>query len=117
LLHAICDALLGAVALGDIGVHFPPSDDRHKGRASSEFLTEVHQLLKAHGWSVGNVDATVIAEAPKLMPRAVEMRAHISQILGVSIDRVSIKATTNEGLGALGKGDGIAAHAVAMVYR
>jgi len=117
LLHAFCDALLGAVALGDIGVHFPPSDDRHKGRASSEFLTEVHQMLKAHGWSVGNVDATVIAEAPKIMPRALEIRTHISQILGVSIDRVSIKATTNEGLGAIGKGDGIAAHAVAMVYR
>ncbi len=117
LLHAICDALLGAVALGDIGVHFPPSDDRHKGRASSEFLTEVNQLLKSLGWSVGNIDATVIAEAPKLMPRAVEMRVHISQILEVSLDKVSIKATTNEGLGAVGKGDGIAAHAVAMVYR
>ena len=117
LLHAICDALLGAVALGDIGVHFPPSDDRHKGRPSSEFLIEVHQLLKEHGWTVGNIDATVIAEAPKLMPRAHEVRTHISQLLDVSIDKVSVKATTNEGLGALGNGDGIAAHAVAMVYR
>jgi 2-C-methyl-D-erythritol 4-phosphate cytidylyltransferase/2-C-methyl-D-erythritol 2,4-cyclodiphosphate synthase len=117
LLHAICDALLGAVALGDIGVHFPPSDDKHKGRASSEFLIEVHQLLKANGWTIGNIDATLIAEAPKLMPRAVEVRTHISQLLDVSIEKVSVKATTNEGLGALGKGDGIAAHAVAMVYR
>jgi 2-C-methyl-D-erythritol 2,4-cyclodiphosphate synthase/2-C-methyl-D-erythritol 4-phosphate cytidylyltransferase len=117
LLHAICDALLGAAALGDIGVHFPPSDDSHKGRASTEFLTEVNQLLRDHGWVIGNIDATVIAEAPKVMPKATEMRAHISGVLNIPVDRVSIKATTNEGLGALGHGDGIAAHAVAMVYR
>jgi 2-C-methyl-D-erythritol 4-phosphate cytidylyltransferase/2-C-methyl-D-erythritol 2,4-cyclodiphosphate synthase len=117
LLHAICDALLGAAALGDIGVHFPPSDDRHKGRASTEFLIEVNQLLQDHGWVVGNIDATVIAEAPKVMPKAIDMRTHISGVLQIPLDRVSIKATTNEGLGALGHGDGIAAHAVAMVYR
>jgi 2-C-methyl-D-erythritol 2,4-cyclodiphosphate synthase len=116
-LHAICDALLGAAALGDIGVHFPPSDDRHKGRASTEFLIEVNQLLQDHGWVVGNIDATVIAEAPKVMPKAIDMRTHISGVLQIPLDRVSIKATTNEGLGALGHGDGIAAHAVAMVYR
>ena len=117
LLHAICDALLGAAALGDIGIHFPPSDDRHKGRASTEFLIEVNQLLQDQGWVIGNIDATVIAEAPKVMPKAIEIRTHISGVLKIPIDKVSIKATTNEGLGALGQGDGIAAHAVATVYR
>jgi 2-C-methyl-D-erythritol 4-phosphate cytidylyltransferase/2-C-methyl-D-erythritol 2,4-cyclodiphosphate synthase len=117
LLHAICDALLGAVSLGDIGVHFPPSDDRHKGRPSSEFLSEVNELLKQNGWMVGNIDATVIAEAPKVMSKAIEIRTHISNVMQIPFDNISIKATTNEGLGALGQGDGIAAHAVAMVYR
>ena len=117
LLHAICDALLGAAALGDIGVHFPPSDERHKGRASTEFLIEVNHLLQDAGWVIGNIDATVIAEAPKIMPKAIEMRTHISGVLKIPLDKVSIKATTNEGLGALGNGDGIAAQAVAMVYR
>ncbi|MFM7187404.1 MAG: 2-C-methyl-D-erythritol 2,4-cyclodiphosphate synthase [Armatimonadota bacterium] len=117
LLHAICDALLGAASLGDIGVHFPPSDDRHKGRPSSEFLSEVNQLLKQRGWIIGNIDATVIAEAPKVMAKAVEMRTHISNVLRIPLESISIKATTNEGLGAIGQGSGIAAHAVAMVYR
>lgn len=117
LLHAICDSLLGAASLGDIGVHFPPSDDAHKGRPSSEFLTEVNHLLKRHGWTVGNIDATVIAEAPKVMAKAVEIRTHISSLLEIPLDNISIKATTNEGLGAIGQGDGIAAHAVATVYR
>ena len=117
LLHAICDALLGAAALGDIGVHFPPSDDKHRGRASSEFLIEVNQLLEDHGWTVGNIDATVIAESPKIMSKAIDIRTHISTLLGLPIEKVSIKATTNEGLGALGHSEGIAAHAIAMVYR
>lgn len=117
LLHAICDALLGAASLGDIGVHFPPTDDRHKGRPSSEFLYEVNELLKQNGWFIGNIDATVIAEAPKVMAKAIEIRTHISRLIQIPLDNISIKATTNEGLGALGQGDGIAAHAVAMVYR
>lgn len=117
LLHAICDALLGATSLGDIGVHFPPSDEKHRDRPSTEFLREVNNLLRQHGWFVGNIDATVIAEAPKIMSRATEMREIIGEILTISIDKVSIKATTNEGLGSLGSGDGIAAHAVTMVYR
>jgi 2-C-methyl-D-erythritol 4-phosphate cytidylyltransferase/2-C-methyl-D-erythritol 2,4-cyclodiphosphate synthase len=117
LLHAICDALLGAASLGDIGVHFPPSDDKHKGRSSSEFLVEVNQLLRDNGWAVGNIDATVIAETPKIMSKAIAIRTHISSLLNVSIDKISIKATTNEGLGALGQMEGIAAHAVAMVHR
>jgi 2-C-methyl-D-erythritol 2,4-cyclodiphosphate synthase/2-C-methyl-D-erythritol 4-phosphate cytidylyltransferase len=117
LLHAICDALLGAASLGDIGVHFPPSDDKHKGRPSSEFLVEVNQLLRDNGWAVGNIDATVIAETPKIMSKALAIRTHISSLLNVSIDKINIKATTNEGLGALGQMEGIAAHAVAMVHR
>lgn len=117
LLHAICDSLLGAASLGDIGVHFPPSDDRHKDRPSSEFLIEVNRLLIENGWMIGNIDATVIAESPKVMSKAIEIRTHISNLIKIPLDNISIKATTNEGLGAIGSGDGIAAHAVATVYR
>lgn len=117
LLHALCDALLGAAALGDIGQHFPPSDPRHKDRSSREFLQEVAALIAAGGWQVSNVDITVLAELPKIGPRAAEMRECIATTLGVMVDQVNIKATTNEGMGFVGRREGIAAHAVALLER
>ena len=115
LLHAICDALLGAVASGDIGLHFPDSDPVHRGRASREFLQEVREVLVTSGWAIGNIDATVIAEKPKLAPYVDEMRKNIAADLQVEVSQVSVKATTTEGLGLTGRGEGIAALAVAMV--
>lgn len=117
LLHALCDALLGAAGLGDIGKHFPPSDPRHKDRPSIEFLVEVAGLLTAAGWRVGNLDVTVLAELPKIGPRADEMRLRIAQVLEISTEQVNIKATTNEGMGFVGRREGIAAHAVALIER
>lgn len=117
LLHALCDALLGAAGLGDIGKHFPPSDQRHKDRPSIEFLQEVAALLKAAGWRVGNVDVTVLAELPKIGPRAAEMVERIATVLKIAADQVNIKATTNEGMGFVGRREGIAAHAVALLER
>jgi 2-C-methyl-D-erythritol 4-phosphate cytidylyltransferase / 2-C-methyl-D-erythritol 2,4-cyclodiphosphate synthase len=117
LLHAIVDALLGAAALGDIGVHYPPSDPQWKNCASIRFVKETAVLLGKEGWSIVNVDATVVAERPRLMPRAAEIRQVISDALGVSVDRVSVKATTNEKLGAIGNSEGIAGYAVATIRR
>lgn len=117
LLHALCDALLGAAGLGDIGKLFPPSDARHKDRPSIEFLREVAARLRADGWRVGNVDVTVLAEAPKIGPRADDMKRLISVELGISPPQVGIKATTNEGLGFIGRGEGIAVHATALLVR
>ena len=115
LLHAICDALLGAVASGDIGVHFPDSDPVQQGRASREFLQEVREIVVADGWFVGNVDATVVAEKPKLAPYIDEMRTNVAADLKIEVSQVSIKATTTERLGMTGRGEGIAALAIAMV--
>ncbi|MFM9874043.1 MAG: 2-C-methyl-D-erythritol 2,4-cyclodiphosphate synthase [Fimbriimonadaceae bacterium] len=117
LLHAIVDALLGAAALGDIGVHYPPSDAQWKDCASIRFVKETGILLEKECWSIVNIDATVVAERPRLMPRAVEIRKVISDALGISIDRVSVKATTNEKLGAIGNSEGIAGYAVATIRR
>lgn len=117
LLHALCDALLGAAGLPDIGKHFPPSDPRHKDRPSIEFVEEVRALLAERGWRVGNVDMTVIAEVPKLGPRVEQMKATIATALDLSPNAVGIKATTNEGLGFVGRREGICAHAVALIYR
>ena len=114
-LHAITDALLGAAGLGDIGQHFPPSDARWKGAASSLFLAHAVELLRSRGAIVDHVDCTVIAEAPKVGPHRDAMRARIAEIAGLSIDQVSIKATTTEGLGFAGRGEGIAAQAVASI--
>ncbi len=116
-LHAITDALLGAGVLGDIGVHFPPSDDRWKGEPSLTFLAHAARLLAADGWEIVHVDAAIIAEKPKIMPRALEIRERIASALGLSSDRVSVKATTNEGLGSLGRAEGIAAYATATIER
>lgn len=115
LLHAICDALLGAAALGDIGKHFPPSDMRYKGIDSRELLRHVVGLLEDKGFVVGNIDATVICEAPKLSPHTDLMRANIAQDCGVDVLQINVKATTTEKLGFTGRGEGIAAEAVCVI--
>jgi len=117
LLHAICDALLGAAGLGDIGRHFPDTDPAFAGIDSRILLRRVAEQLKARGWRVGNVDATIIAQAPKMAPHITRMMAHIADDLGVAIDRVNVKATTTEKLGFTGRGEGIAAEAVCLVER
>ncbi len=116
-LHALCDAMLGALALGDIGRHFPPSDDRWKGADSRAFVRHCDALIGARGWRVGNVDVTVICERPKVGPRADAMRACVAQDLRLDLDAVSIKATTTEKLGFTGRGEGIAAQAVVLLVR
>lgn len=115
LLHAISDALLGAAALGDIGKHFPPSDDAFKDADSRVLLRKVVELIKNNGYEVGNVDATIIAQKPKMAPYIDEMRKNIAQDLGVDTSFVSVKATTEEGLGFTGEGLGISAHAVCII--
>jgi 2-C-methyl-D-erythritol 2,4-cyclodiphosphate synthase len=115
LLHAICDALLGAAALGDIGKHFPNTDPRFKGIDSRQLLRHVAALLKEKGYSVVNVDATVIAEAPKLAPHITIMCANVAGDLGLAADCVNVKATTSERLGFTGRGEGIAAEAVCLI--
>ena len=115
LLHAISDALLGAAALGDIGKLFPDNDPAFKDADSLVLLRKVHIVLKQHGYRVGNIDATVIAQAPKLAPHIPQMRANIARALEVDRDRVSVKATTEEGLGFSGERLGIAAHAVCLI--
>ncbi len=115
LLHAISDALLGAAALGDIGKHFPPNDPKYAGADSLELLREVNSLLNASGFSVENVDSTIIAERPKMLPHIENMRKNISSALNIDIACVSVKATTEEKLGFTGSGEGISAHAVALI--
>ena len=115
LLHAIMDALLGAAALGDIGKHFPDSDEAYKGVSSIKLLEKVGELLEEHFYFIGNIDATVIAQRPKLAPYREEMRENVAKALGISVDQVSIKATTEEGLGFTGTGEGISAQAIALL--
>lgn len=114
LLHAISDGLLGALALGDIGKHFPDSDERYRGISSLLLLEKVGELVRERGYRIGNIDATVLAQRPKLAPYIVTMRENIARALGMQADRVSVKATTEEGLGFTGSGEGIAAHAVVL---
>lgn len=116
-LHAICDAILGALALGDIGRHFPPSDPRWLDADSRLFLRHCRDLSAEAGWRVVNVDATVLAEAPKVGPHAQAMRACIAENLGVPVDAVSVKATTTEALGFTGRREGLAAMAVCLLAR
>ncbi|WP_426287375.1 2-C-methyl-D-erythritol 2,4-cyclodiphosphate synthase [Luteibacter sp. E-22] len=116
-LHALCDALLGALALGDIGKHFPPSDDRWRGADSRSFVRAVAAMLSERGYVLGNADMTIICEAPKVGPHAQGMREIIAADLGVDIDRISIKATTTETLGFTGRREGIAALATVLVLR
>ena len=115
LTHAVMDALLGAAALGDIGKHFPDSDPAYKGADSLALAREVAKLLKAKNYRVGNVDATILAQAPKLAPHIPQMRENLALALGIPTDAVSVKATTEEGLGFTGTGEGIAAHAVCLI--
>jgi len=115
LLHAICDALLGAAALGDIGKHFPPTDARFKGIDSRQLLKHVVALLKVKGYGITNIDSTVICELPKLSPHTEQMRIHIAQACNVQIDAINVKATTTEKLGFTGRGEGIAAEAVCLI--
>lgn len=117
LIHALCDALLGALALGDIGKHFPPSDDRWKGADSRDLLRAVLAMLKARGWAVVNVDSVVVCERPKLLPHIEAMRANLAADLEIDSDAVSVKATTSEKLGFTGREEGIAAQAVALLQK
>lgn len=117
LLHAICDALLGAAGLGDIGRHFPDTDAEFSGIDSRILLRRVAGQLQQRRWRVGNVDATIIAQAPKMAPYIARMTAHIADDLGIAIDRVNVKATTTEKLGFTGRGEGIAAEAVCLIER
>ena len=117
LLHAISDALLGAAALGDIGKHFPDTDPRYKGADSLKVLEEVGNLLAAKGYVVGNVDATIVAQKPKMLPHIPQMRENIARVLRVDIDQINVKATTEEHLGFTGSGQGISSYAVAGIER
>ena len=114
-LHAICDAILGAMAIGDIGQHFPDTDERFRGIASSELLRHVAALMRDEGWRVGNLDITVCAEQPRLAPHRLAMRSRIAELLDVPVTCVSIKAKTNEGVDAIGRGEAIAATAVVLL--
>ncbi|WP_067621063.1 2-C-methyl-D-erythritol 2,4-cyclodiphosphate synthase [Alicyclobacillus acidiphilus] len=117
ILHAVMDAMLGALALGDIGVHFPPSDDRFKDADSMKLLEHVVRLVAQEGYQLGNLDVMVLAEAPKLLPHVMAMRTNIASVCHVDIGQVSIKATTNEKLGFIGRKEGIAAQAVALLVQ
>ena len=115
LLHAISDALLGAAALGDIGAHFPDSDPAYIGADSAELLRAVGNLVRAAGYEIGNIDSTVVCQAPKLAPHIGAMRARIAEVLALPVGAVSVKASTEEHMGFTGRGEGIAAHAVCLL--
>ncbi len=117
LVHAIMDALLGAAALGDIGALFPDNDPKYAGADSLKLAEKVRDELASLGFAIGNIDATVLAQKPKLAPFIIEMRRNIASALNISVDAVSVKATTEEKLGFTGDGSGIAAHAVALIYK
>lgn len=117
LLHALTDALLGAAALGDIGQHFPDTDPAYQGTNSRELLRHVVALLQQAGWQVANVDMTILAQAPKMAAHIVAMRENIAADLAIAVDQVNVKATTTEGLGFVGREEGIAAHAVAILVK
>lgn len=117
LLHALCDALLGAIGAGDIGLHFPDTDERWNGADSKVLLAQVADMVRAQGWSVVNVDMSLILERPKIKPHIPAMQAVIAPLLGVELADVSIKATTNEAMGFVGREEGVAAHAVALLRK
>ncbi len=117
LIHVICDALLGAADLRDIGFHFPDTDPKYKGIDSKKLLSEVMNKIRTQGYELGNVDVTVVAEKPKINPHITEMKACLSEVMGVEANQVSIKATTSERLGFVGLEDGISAHAVALILK
>ena len=115
LTHAICDALFGAAALGDIGTHFPDTDPRWAGASSLDFLAHAVELITERGYSIANVDATVLAERPKLRPHIQAMRESLASVLRIAVDQVNVKAKTNEGLESIGRGEAMAAQAVALL--
>lgn len=117
LLHALCDSLLGALALGDIGLHFPNTDERYRGIDSKKLLSHVYELVKEKGYCLINTDIMVICERPKLLPYIQQMRETIAGLLECDSDRISVKATTNEKLGSLGRGEGIAVYAVSLLEK
>ncbi|NJL85750.1 MAG: 2-C-methyl-D-erythritol 2,4-cyclodiphosphate synthase [Leptolyngbyaceae cyanobacterium SM1_1_3] len=117
LTHAIVDALLGALSLGDIGLYFPPSDPQWQGANSLMLLEQVHQMIKNRGWQIGNIDSVIVAERPKLKPHIQTIRDRLAQLLGLSPEQIGVKATTNEGLGPTGREEGISAYAVALLHR
>ena len=117
LIHAICDALLGAASLGDIGTHFPNTSEEFKGIDSKILLSKVIVLISENGYSVGNIDSTVILESPKIVPHVNEMKQTLSKVMGIAEDCISIKATTNEKMGYVGRKEGISAHAVALLEK
>ncbi|MBS5197785.1 MAG: 2-C-methyl-D-erythritol 2,4-cyclodiphosphate synthase [Clostridiales bacterium] len=115
LVHAVMDALLGAAALGDIGKHFPDTDPAYKGISSILLLRHVAELLKKNGYAIGNVDATIIAQKPKMAPHILKMRENMAEAMGISVDCLNVKATTEEGLGFTGSEEGIAAQAICLL--
>lgn len=117
ILHAITDALLGAAALGDIGQHFPDTDPKHKNQASKDFLVHAQHAIEVQGYHIANIDVTVVAQVPKLAPYIVEMRQSIAALLQLALNQVNIKATTTEKLGFTGRKEGIACHAVTLIYQ
>lgn len=117
LIHAIIDSLLGAAALGDIGNHFPPNDPAYEGISSIILLNNTCDILTKQGWRIGNIDATIVAERPHIGPFINQMRQNISEALSIAQDQISVKATTTEGMGFTGQGDGIAAYAVALLEK
>ena len=117
LVHAIMDSMLGALALGDIGKHFPDTDERYKGADSIELLRQVSKIIDNHGYSVANIDSTILAQAPKMAPHIDQMRKNVADAIGIDVSCVSVKATTEEKLGFTGEKKGIAAHAVCLLTR
>ena len=117
LLHAVTDALFGAAALGDIGSHFPDTDPQYKGADSLKLLEACGQELAEHGWRIGNIDAAIVAQRPKLLPFVPQMRENIARVLYISVDQVSLKGKTEEGLGFTGTGEGMAVHAVCLIEK
>ncbi len=117
LVHAIMDALLGAAALGDIGKHFPDTDEQYKGISSMELLAHVGSLLEEHLYVIENIDATIIAQRPKMAPHIQEMRDNVARVLGIDVEQINIKATTEEGLGFTGSGEGISSQAICAIEK
>ncbi len=117
LIHAIMDGLLGASALGDIGKHFPDTDEKYKGISSIALLKEVGRLLKANNFKIGNIDSTIIAQKPKMAPHIMTMRKNIAEALEIEVDRINVKATTEEGLGFTGEGKGISAQSICLLHK
>lgn len=116
-IHALCDAILGALALRDIGYHFPDTDPKYKGADSKLLLAEVCRMMRERGWEIGNVDLTIMAEAPKFKPHIAAMCGKLAEVMNVDVERVSVKATTTEGLGFTGRREGIAANAVVLLEK